>query len=91
MSFTTADAGTVLGKLGAQITNTHHVVGIVKIGTTHRVRLFYSHGKGKDLPRFVEHKWRRELLLHQDEWVDLKRCPLSGEDAKKLTLSRLDV
>jgi hypothetical protein len=86
MSFEKRDADTVLRKLTADPKNTHHVVGLVIITSTHRIRLYRSHGK---LPSFIEHKWRQQLRLTPEEFAALHKCKLSGDEARALCKKRL--
>lgn len=87
-SFDSRRATTILTKLEATVTNGTHVVGIVRLTSTHRIRLWHSHKHG-ELPAFVGQKWRQQLRLSQDEFRDLGACPLSGKKALSLTSQRL--
>ncbi len=85
MSFDKRDADTVLRKLKADPKNKHHVIGLVIITPTHRIRLYRSHGK---LPSFIEHKWRQQLRLTHEEFAALVNCNLSGDAARALSKTR---
>lgn len=90
MSFDKRHADTVLKKLDAETKNSHHKQAVVRLTDNIRIRLYRSHGRGSQ-PRFIEHRWRKDLHLTPDEFRDLYKCPLNGPAALKLIRERYGV
>jgi hypothetical protein len=88
--FSRREADVVLAKLHAQVTSSHHVMGVVHLKPGFRLRLYYSHSSG-EFPPFVRHKWRQRTRLTSEEFQSLHGCKLDGDQALTLMRERYDL
>ena len=87
-TFSSRDADAAMKNLNAEIHQSDHVVGIVRITENHRIRLYHSNKRG-ELPSFVFNKWKQDLRLDNDEMRRLIRGDLKGDAVLELIRSRL--
>jgi hypothetical protein len=86
---TTTEAEAILKKLEVKWkTSTHHRAGFVYVDGVRALPVHFSHGK-KTMPGHIGDKFRRSLLLNQDEFNVLRRCTMTRLEWIALVVPRL--
>jgi len=74
-----AEAETIFNKLEVEIKSTkHHVSGWIMNENKKILPVYYSHGKG-DMPGKVGDMFRQSFKLNEDQFKDLRDCPLDRD------------
>ena len=73
------EAESIFNKLCVKIKSTkHHVSGWIVQNGQKILPVYYSHGKG-DMPGKVGDKFRQSFKINEDQFKDLRDCPLSRD------------
>jgi hypothetical protein len=84
-----AEAESVLKKLQVKWkASTHHRAGFVYVDGVRSLPVHFSHGHG-NMPGHIGDKFRRSLLVTQQEFGDLKRCSMSRTEWLRIVRQRL--
>lgn len=73
------EAQAVINKLQIEYRHKKHNYGLLKYKGKPILPVYFSHGKG-DMPGKVPDKFRQGLKINEDQFKDLRDCPLSRED-----------
>lgn len=86
---TMAEAEAVLEKLEVKWkTSKHHRAGFVYVDGIRSLPVHFSHGRG-NMPGHIGDKFRRSLLVKQNEFNELKRCTMSRIEWLRIVRQRL--
>lgn len=78
----------LVGKLGFEVTETHHHVYRLWLDGVLVARTYISHG-GRELSRYHVSQMARQMHLHTSEFEDAVHCPLSREDYERILRERV--
>ena len=78
----------LVGKLGFEKRETHHHVYCLWLDGVLVARTYISHG-GRELTRYHVSQMAKQMHLHNSEFVDAVKCPLSREDYYQILCERV--
>jgi hypothetical protein len=73
------EAQAITNKLQIEYRQKKHNYGLLKYKGKPILPVYFSHGRG-DMPGNVPDKFRQSLKLNENDFENLKNCPLSRED-----------
>ncbi len=73
------EAQAIINKLKIEHRHKKHNYGLLRYKGKPILSVYFSHGRG-DMPGKVPDKFRQSLKINENDFKNLKNCPLSRED-----------